>query len=115
MPVIRYTGTSVYNLNGGPTFTEQDPMGEVNESEAERLTGRVDFERVEEQTDSDGSVDEEPDSMETESEPEEIVLSELSHEELKEHAETLGITEDVDLRSRDTIITGIREYTDESE
>lgn len=105
MPFVRYRGGADYRLRNVGTFTEGDER-EVDADTAAYLADVDGFEVIELE---DSEPESEPDDESEESEDSEN-LDGLSHDALKERAEELGIADEIDLRSKASIIDGIREY-----
>lgn len=74
MPGVRYTSGSTYNLRDGPTWADGDTH-DVDESTADRLTDRDDFELADDESDESSAT---PDVSDDEA---------VRAERVKEHAD----------------------------
>lgn len=112
MPTVRKDAGPDVTIRGYGRF-EPGNTYEVDHETAEYLTGRGDFTLVKEDvTDVEyEDVDKEKEGEKSEAKAD--GLEGLDHEELKSRAEEIGIADDIDLRSKDSIIDGIRNHTED--
>lgn len=113
MPEIRKVGGAEVTVCDIGTFAPGQTY-EVSREDAEYLTSERDFLYVKEAepepetVSEDAADDAEPDEEADESD-EDPALEDLTHDELKERAEERGIADEIDLRSKESIIDALED------
>lgn len=116
MPSVRKTGGPEVAIRDMGRFRPGETY-EVDRETAEYLTSERDFLYVKEDTAGGDGTPEDTDASDaedttdgdvpSEDAPEQKALSELTHDELKDLAESEGIAEEIDLRSKESIIDAL--------